>query len=136
MCALVILAVLFFGLMTPMGVGTVQVDSEAARPAPTLMEDGITRDRARGLALEWAGDAEGPAIVVWAESGQLARFADPGALPGEPRDRRVWAVQLEGRFPGECVIGASGESACPPSAHGKLVVLDFQTGEFILSESR
>jgi hypothetical protein len=91
---------------------------------------GISRDRAIQLALEYA---EGPVVVVSAESGPLGRFTDAQTLPSEHADRQVWAVVLSGNFAGECVLNAAGQSVCPPVSARKLVLLDFQSGGLVLT---
>lgn len=93
---------------------------------------GISRERAIELASAGAPD---DARLVSAEIGQLGAFADANTLPGEPRDREVWAIVLSGTFPGECVVTASGGSACPPEAESQLVVLDALTGELLYTTS-
>jgi hypothetical protein len=88
---------------------------------------GISRDQAIKLAL-------GPttAKVLSAQAGPLGHFTDRTTLPEEPRDRQVWAVLLSGRFPVSCVAGIP----CPPDATQQLVILDYRTGDLILSETR
>lgn len=92
---------------------------------------GVSRDEAVRLALQAAGP---DSTVSSVEHGLLGQFVDTRTLPDIPRDRGVWAVVLTGEFPGECVVGPTGESRCPPSAQTALVVLDDQTGEVLLVE--
>lgn len=93
---------------------------------------GIGRERAIELASAGAPD---DARVLSAEIGQLGAFADANTPPGEARDRQVWAIVLTGTFPGECVATESGDSACPPVAETRLVVLDAETGELLYATS-
>lgn len=97
----------------------------------TCQPVGINRDDAVRLALDAAGPASRALSV---ESGLLGDFVDPRALTDVPRDRRVWVVELAGVFPGECVVTATGESRCLPSATTALVVLDERTGELLVTE--
>lgn len=94
---------------------------------------GISRDRAIQLALD---TAEGQVVVLSAESGPLDHFTDVRALPDEPADRMVWAVLLSGGFAGECVLNAAGEEVCPPGSTRKMVLLDYDDGELVLTESQ
>ncbi len=64
-----------------------------------------------------------------------AASSTPTTLPDEPRDRLVWAVMLHGSFPGTCVITPTGSSACPTGRTAKLVIVDGQTGAFLVSVS-
>lgn len=92
----------------------------------------ISRDEAARVALANAGAV---ASVEWAESGPLGRFVDPTTLPDEPRDRSVWAVMLHGSFPGGCVITPTGSSVCPTGRTARLVIVDGETGVFLVSVS-
>ena len=97
---------------------------------------GISQDRAIELARAASGDSSVSPTIVSAESGTLDRFVDARTLPVERRDRLVWAVVVSGAFGGECVMNANGESVCPTGATRKVVVLEFITGDLILTESR
>jgi hypothetical protein len=73
--------------------------------------------------------------VERAQRGRLGQFVDDSTLPEVSRDQEVWAVVLSGNFEGECVVGADGQSHCPSGASTVLVVLDGQTGSFLLTEN-
>ena len=92
----------------------------------------ISREEAARVALANAGAV---ATVEWVEPGPLSRFVDATTLPDEPRDRSVWAVMLHGSFPGTCVITPTGSSVCPTGRTAKLVIVDGQTGAFLVSVS-
>jgi len=90
-------------------------------PSPGI---GITRDQAIELAFQNSGDPD--ATVRLAESGPLNRYL---TVLGEPPDRAVWAVVLDGTFPKEC----PAPGPCPDTP-SKLVILDL-FGRFVTSES-
>ena len=92
---------------------------------------GISRERAIELA---RASTVAPGAVIRIETGPMDRFIPGQSMPTAPRDRVVWAVLLETKDPGECVLDADGVSRCPPVARSKLVILDFATGEFLYSE--
>jgi hypothetical protein len=97
-----------------------------------LPGSGITQSDATRVAREQAGT---DSTVVSVERAPLGEFVDEFALPEVPRETIVWAVVLEGDFPGECVITSTGESSCPPGADTALVVLRADTGGFLFLES-
>jgi len=102
--------------------------------ACSLISDGVSREEAIAAARNEApGQVD---AVLSASSGPLGRFVGPGTLPAESRDHVVWAIVFRGTFqPGSCgPAPPPGQvRTCPPAAHTALVVLDFETGEFILS---
>jgi hypothetical protein len=94
---------------------------------------GMSRDRAMERALSEAGP--GARSAISAESGPLGTFVDQ-VPSGESRDHLVWAVLVSGTFEGECVYDpTNGGSVCPPPTSELLVVLDYATGQFILSRT-
>lgn len=101
--------------------------------ACSTLTGGISREEAIRVARR---EAPGQvSAVVSASYGPLGRFIGPGTLPGEPRERVVWAIVFRGTFPPVSCGPAPppGQMAhCPPDAHTALVVLDYETGEFIL----
>lgn len=94
---------------------------------------GISRDQAVERAVREAGPGATAAISV--ESGPLGAFV--ARVPSDDsQDHKVWAVWVAGSFEGECVFDpATQGSLCPPMTSKVLVVLDFVTGQFILSRS-
>ena len=94
---------------------------------------GITRADAIAAARLAVPDSTG---VVSATAGPISEFeTGQQVVPGSTK---VWAVTLAGQFPFSCgpapAPGTTKE--CPTPATSKTVLLDFRTGEFILSFSR
>jgi hypothetical protein len=93
------------------------------------------------------GKAEAERIAVGQVAGTVDRVVSSRVLPlgeavgsnvhpGPPRDQIVWAIVLEGTFPpGSCgPVQADGQApVCPPPQRTALVVIDYATGEFILT---
>lgn len=90
---------------------------------------GISRERAIQIAVQ-----DRPGVVLSAEHGLLGRFIEPTTLPEEPRSREVWAVRIRGKVSISCPAMPIPRP-CPDVVMNTLVVLDFVTGEFVLSES-
>lgn len=91
---------------------------------------GITRADAIAAAQREAPDSTG---VVSASVGPISKFeTGQQVVPGSTK---VWAVTLSGRFPFSCgpapAPGMTKE--CPAPATYETVLLDFRTGDFLLS---
>jgi hypothetical protein len=82
--------------------------------------------------------SESPIMFVSAETGELAGFA-PGVGPALGDDHRdVWSVVFRGTFQGSCGgarIPHTSPAPCPPPHTTVRVLLDAQTGAFVLAES-
>jgi len=90
---------------------------------------GISEEEAAAIG---RSNVASPGILVSAQFGEFGEFADPGDLPNEPRDRLVWALVFETTVYVECPSGAN----CPSPYLGRtLVILDYASGDFIMSST-
>lgn len=73
-----------------------------------------------------------PGTLIRAQFGEFGEFAEPGALPDEPRDRLVWALVFETTVYVECPTSA----ICPsPYIGHTMVVIDYASGDFIMAST-
>ena len=75
--------------------------------------------------------------VVSAESGPYADFVDAESSPVVDSSHDVWAVVFSGTFPpascGPARLDGEEGVACPAPNTSMLVILDYDTGDFIMA---
>ena len=113
--------------------GTVLLGILLLACGPEATPSGIARADAIAAARRAAPDAIG---VIGATTGPISEFEIGQQIV--PGTTLVWAVVLSGRFALSCgPAPRPGESphSCPAPATSETVLIDYQTGEFLLAFS-